>query len=113
MSASEGLPMSVPERAVMPAPPAIPVRRVRRILLAAGAVFAVLFLVGVVPRLMLRYRLRAAATAVQQQPPAVSTVSPQRAPEVIEVPFPGSIQSILHTGIWTRTNGYLKSPYLH
>src|SRR5207253_9451358 len=72
MSASEGITdererrilMSVPEAALVPAPPAIPVRRVRRILLAAGAVFAVLFLAGVVPRLMLRYRLRTAATAV-------------------------------------------------
>src|SRR5438876_5331133 len=112
MSASEGLPMSVPERAVMPAPPAIPVRRVRRILLAAGAAFGVLFLVGVVPRLMLHYRLRAAATAVQQQPPVVSTVSPQRAPEVVEVPLPGSMQAILETGIWARTNGYLKARYV-
>src|SRR5438552_6577596 len=112
MTASEGLPMTVPERAVMPAPPAIPVRRVRRILLAAGAAFGVLFLVGVVPRVMLHYRLRAAATAVQQQPPVVSTVSPQRAPEVIEVPLPGSMQAILETGLWARTNGYLQARYV-
>src|SRR5436853_1858490 len=112
MSASEGLPMSVPERAVMPAPPAIPVRRVRRILLAAGAAFGVLFLVGVVPRLMLHYRLRAAATAVQQQPPVVSTVSPQRAPEVIEIPLPGSMEAILETGIYARTDGYLTARYV-
>src|SRR5437870_1791417 len=121
MSASEGITdecerrilMSVPEAALVPAPPAIPVRRVRRILLAAGAVFAVLFLAGVVPRLMLRYRLRTAATAVRQQPPVVSTVSPQRAPEVIEVPLPGSMQAILETGIWARTNGYLNARYVH
>src|SRR5207245_10819964 len=120
MSASEGITdererrilMSVPEAALVPAPPAIPVRRVRRILLAAGAVFAVLFLVGVVPRLMLHYRLRAAATAVQQQPPVVSTASPQRAPEVIEVPLPGSMQAILETGLWARTNGCLKARYV-
>ena len=120
MSASEGITdererrilMSVPEAALVPAPPAIPVRRVRRILLAAGAVFAVLFLAGVVPRIMLRYRLRTAATAVGQQPPVVSTVSPQRAPEVIEVPLPGSMQAILETGIWARTNGYLKARYV-
>ena len=104
--------MSVPERVVMPAPQVIPAHRLRHILLAAGAVFAVLFLVGVVPRLVLRSRLRTAATAVQQQPPVVSTVSPQRAPEVIELPLPGSMQAILETGIWARTNGYLKARYV-
>src|SRR5262249_31943998 len=95
-----------------PRPQAVAVGRSRPILLAAGAVFAVLFLVGVVPRLMLRYRLRAEATALQQRPPVVSTVSPRRAPEVIEVPLPGSMQAILETGIWARTNGYLQARYV-
>src|SRR5262249_12944321 len=67
---------------------------------------------GVVPRLMLRYRLRAEATALQQRPPVVSTVSPQPAPAVIELPLPGSMQAILETGIWARTNGYLKARYV-
>jgi len=104
--------VSVPEPGVVPAPETIPVHRVRRVLLTAAAFFAILFLVGVVPRLMLRYRLRNAATAVQEQPPLVSTVRPQRAAEVVEVPFPGSMQPILETGIWARTNGYLKARYV-
>jgi RND family efflux transporter MFP subunit len=110
--------MSRPEPAVVPTPePAkppetIPVHRLRRILIAVAAFFGVLFLVGIVPRLLLSYRLRAAATAVQQQPPVVTTVSPQRAPEVVELPLPGSTQAILETGIWARTNGYLKARYV-
>ncbi len=101
--------MSAPEPAVMPA---LDTHRLRRILLAAGAVFAVLFVVGVVPRLVLRHRLRTDAEAVRTRLPMVSTTNPRRAPEVLEVPLPGSMDAILETGIWARTNGYLKARYV-
>jgi len=92
--------------------PALDTHRLRRILLAAGAVFAVLFLVGVVPRLVLRHRLRTDADAVRTRLPMVSTTNPRRAPEVLEIPLPGSMEAILETGIWARTNGYLKARYV-
>ena len=116
MSASEDahergprIPMIAPAPAVMPA---LDTHRLRRILLAAGAVFAVLFLVGVVPRLVLRHRLRTDADAVRTRLPMVSTTNPRRAPEVLEIPLPGSMEAILETGIWARTNGYLKARYV-
>jgi RND family efflux transporter MFP subunit len=92
--------------------PALDTHRLGRILLAAGAVFAVLFVAGLVPRLVLRYRLHTAADAVRTGLPLVSTASPRRAPEVLEVPLPGSVEAILETGIWARTNGYLKARYV-
>ncbi len=101
--------MIAPAPAVMPA---LDTHRLRRILLAAGAVFAVLFLVGVVPRLVLRHRLRTDADAVRTRLPMVSTTNPRRAPEVLEIPLPGSMEAILETGIWARTNGYLKARYV-
>jgi len=104
--------MSVPQRVVVPPPEPIPTHHLRRIVFVGAAVFAVLFVVGIVPRLVLRYRLRAAATAVADHPPTVSTASPQRAPEVVELPLPGSMQPILETGIWARTNGYLQARYV-
>jgi len=104
--------MSAPAPAVMPAPDVSPFRRIRRILLAAGAVFAALFVVGVVPRLVLRHRLRTNADTVRTQLPLVSTTNPRRAPEVLEVPLPGSMEAILETGIWARTDGYLKARYV-
>jgi len=116
MSASEDahereprIPMIAPAPAVLPA---LDTHRLRRILLAAGAVFAVLFLVGVVPRLVLRHRLRTDADAVRTRLPMVSTTNPRRAPEVLEIPLPGSMEAILETGIWARTNGYLKARYV-
>src|SRR5216117_1270490 len=96
--------MSAPEPAVMPA---LDTHRLRGILLAAGAVFAVLFVVGVVPRLVLRHRLRSAAAVVSTGLPMASTANPRRAPEVLEIPLPGSMEAILETGIWARTDGYL------
>src|SRR5437867_5176168 len=104
--------MSVPEPAVVHAPAVVPVGSLRRILVAAAAVFAVLFLVGVVPRLVLRHQLRTRADAVQNRVPMVSTVSPRRAPEVLEIPLPGSMEAILETGIWARTDGYLNARYV-
>ncbi|TMA79686.1 MAG: efflux RND transporter periplasmic adaptor subunit [Deltaproteobacteria bacterium] len=105
------------KRAVSPAaaPTALPVvggHRLRRIALAVGAVFAVLFVVGVVPRLLLRQRLRTDADAVRTRPPIVTTVNPRRAPEVVEIPLPGSIEAILETGIWARTDGYLRRRFV-
>jgi RND family efflux transporter MFP subunit len=104
--------MSLPERAVVATPDTIRIQRIRRVLVAAGFVFGILFLVGVVPRLVLRHRLRIAADETQNRPPIVSTVSPRRAPEVLETPLPGSMEAILETGIWARTDGYLQARYV-
>src|SRR6266403_6260873 len=95
--------MSAPEHTVMPT---LDTHRLRRILLAAGAVFAVLFVAGVVPRLVLRHRLHTDADAVRTGLPVVSTANPRRAPAVIALPLPGSMNAILETGIWARTDGY-------
>ena len=73
--------MNAPEPAVMPA---LDTHRLRRILLAAGAVFAALFVAGVVPRLVLRHQLQTDADTVRTGLPLVSTTNPRRAPEVIE-----------------------------
>src|SRR3989449_4051739 len=101
--------MSAPEPAVMPA---LDTHRLRLISLAAGAVFAVLFLVGVVPRLVLRHRLRTDADAERTRLPMVATTNPRRSPAVLEIPLPGSMEAILETGIWARTDGYLEARYV-
>src|SRR5438094_5076761 len=101
--------MNAPEPAVMPA---LDTHRLRRILLAAGAVFAALFVAGVVPRLVLRHQLQTDADTVRTGLPLVSTTNPRRAPEVIEIPLPGSMEAILETGIWARTDGYLEARYV-
>src|SRR5689334_5726872 len=104
--------MSMPEPAAVPDAHVVPIHRIRRILVGAGAVLGVLFVVGVVPRLVLRHRLRAGADAVQNRVLTVSTVNPHRAPEVLAIPLPGSMEAILQTGIWARTDGYLNARYV-
>jgi RND family efflux transporter MFP subunit len=42
----------------------------------------------------------------------VSTANPRRAPAVVDLPLPGSMEAILETGIWARTNGYLQARYV-
>src|SRR5436309_15320379 len=101
--------MSLPQPAVVIAPSVVPVRHIRRILVAAAAVFAVLFLVAVVPRLVLRHPLRTSADAVQNRAPMVPTVSPRRAPEVVDAPPPGSMQATRGTGTSARPDAYLNA----
>ena len=101
--------MTVPEPTVVATRAVVPIRR---ILVAAGVVFAVLFVVGVVPRLVQRHRLRSGADAVESRVPTVSTVQPRRAPNVLDLPLPGSTEAILETGIWARTDGYLNARYV-
>src|SRR4029453_7953187 len=91
---------------VMPARDAVP-SRPRRIAVAVAAVFGVLLLVGIVPRLLLRPGLGSEADAVRDRLPVVSTANPRRSTEVLELPLPGSLEAILETGVWARTDGYL------
>jgi RND family efflux transporter MFP subunit len=86
--------------------------RSRRIALAIAAAVALLFVLGIVPRLLLHDRLASESEAVRARLPMVSTASPHRSPAVIELPLPGSMEAILETGIWARTNGYLKVRYV-
>ena len=86
--------------------------RSRRVVLAVAALFGALFLIGIVPRLLLRHGLGSEADAVRDRLPVVSTASPRRSPTVLDLPLPGSIEAILETGIWARTNGYLKVRYV-
>jgi RND family efflux transporter MFP subunit len=101
--------MSAGGPTVMPAPDT---HRLRRILRAAAALFAVLFVAGIVPRLVLRHQLHTEADGVRTGLPVVATVNPRRAPAVIDLPLPGTMEPILVTGIWARTNGYLKARYV-
>ncbi|HBZ70209.1 MAG TPA: efflux transporter periplasmic adaptor subunit, partial [Deltaproteobacteria bacterium] len=104
MSGSESSP--VPTRQVFP------VNRPRRTLFGVAAVFGVLFVVGILPRLLLHHRLSTEADAMRDRLPIVSTTHPHRSPEVVELPLPGSVEAILETGIWARTNGYLRARYV-
>jgi RND family efflux transporter MFP subunit len=84
----------------------------RRIAIGAAAALGALFLAGLVPRLLLARSLTADADAVRARAPIVQIASPHRAAEVVDVPLPGSMEAILETGIWARTNGYLRARYV-
>ena len=86
----------------------------RRLLLLAGGggLLVLLYLAGLLPRLVLWHRLDRDAQAVRDALPAVITTQPQRAAAVVDVPLPGTTEPILVTGIFARTNGYLESRYV-
>jgi len=65
-----------------------------------------------VPRIRERTRLAAEAQAQRDRLPMVATTRPHRAPVGLELPLPGNAQAILETGIFARTDGYLKARYV-
>src|SRR5262245_49158738 len=64
------------------------IARQRRVLVIAG-VLAILFLAGLLPRIVLWRRLDQQAQMVRETLPQVSTTQPQRAAAVVDVPLPG------------------------
>jgi len=104
--------MSSAEPAVTSRPPALTTRRVAGVLLAVGLFFVALYAVGLVPRIRERTRLAAEAQAQRDRLPMVATTRPHRAPVGLELPLPGNAQAILETGIFARTDGYLKARYV-
>ncbi len=104
--------MSVPKPVSVVVPGTGNGRRTRRVAVIAGVAVLVLFLVGLVPRVLLRHTLQTEADAVRGRLPLVSTVTPRRAAAVLDVELPGSMDAILETGIWARTDGYLKQRFV-
>ena len=71
-----------------------------------------LALAGLLPRLHLWHRLDQQAQVEKTKAPAVTTARPERAPAVVDVPLPGTTEPLLTTGIYARTDGYLKARYV-
>ena len=87
-------------------------RRIRRGWLVAVAMFAVfagIFVYGIVTR------ARAAATVrtetAQMALPSVAVITPQRSAASQEIVLPGNVQPFISAPIYSRTNGYLKHWY--
>lgn len=90
---------------------AVATPRLTRMLLIAAGVVVVIYVAALIPRLMVQRRLDAEAQAMRDRAPLVSTTTPQRAPAVVDVELPGTIEAILDTGIFARTDGYLRARY--
>ena len=87
-------------------------RKQRVVVAAIVAVFVLLGLVGLVPRLRLWNRLATHAQAVKDSVPKVTTARPKRAPVDVDVPLPGTTEPLLTTGIYARTDGYLTARHV-
>jgi RND family efflux transporter MFP subunit len=86
--------------------------RVMRFLIIAAIVLGVIYVAALIPRLIIQHRLAAEADAARDRMPLVSTTQPKRADAVVDVSLPGTVQAILETGIYARTDGYLRARYV-
>jgi len=87
-------------------------RRIRVVVAVGVVVFVLLALAGLLPRLHLWRRLDQQAQVEKTKAPAVTTARPERAPAVVDLPLPGTTEPLLTTGIYARTDGYLKTRYV-
>jgi RND family efflux transporter MFP subunit len=104
------------EPAAAPPPAGRPVprartRTMRLIGLAALALFAVLLVVGVVPRVRSRQQLARAAQAVSTGVASVYVVRPVAAPEA-PLSLAATTQALQDAIIYARTSGYLRRRYV-
>lgn len=100
------------DREEVEATPSPPSGTLKTASILAALAFLALFAAGIVPRLLRHRALSADAEAERNREPVVSTVRAVSAPPVSEVLLPGSTQAIEDTGIYARTDGYLKARYV-
>jgi len=87
--------------------------RRRRAAVVTGVLVVVLLgLAGLLPRLHLWHRLAGEAQVEHDKVPTVTTARPQRAPAMVDVALPGTTEPLLTTGIYARTDGYVKARYV-
>lgn len=82
--------------------------RLSLMMLGAGVVLMGLLTVGTVPRLQQQAQLADTVSVAHASAPAVNVVTPRLAPTSTDLVLPGNIQAIEETGIYARTNGYLR-----
>jgi len=87
-------------------------RRRRWIILGGVLALALLFVVGLLPRLRLWHSLDTRAEARRSAAPSVGTTHAERAAPIADIPLPGTTEPILVTGIYARTNGYLTARHV-
>src|SRR5260370_12541672 len=103
-------PAAAPSPAGRPVPRAR-TRTMRVIGLAALALFAVLLVVGVVPRMRSRQQLAQAAQAVSTGVASVYVVRPVAAPEAA-LSLAATTQALQDAILYARTSGYLRKRYV-
>ncbi|HEY9681004.1 MAG TPA: efflux RND transporter periplasmic adaptor subunit [Oculatellaceae cyanobacterium] len=82
-----------------------------KLLGGSGLVMALLLPLGIYPRVLQSKELDHANTA-QAEVSRVSLVKPTSADSTRKLSLPGSIEAILETGIYARTNGYVHQRYV-
>ncbi len=83
----------------------------RRLLLGSGVVlFGGLLAVGIVPRVSRRQELRAEAAAGDTVP-VVLVTKVARAPAVVRITLPGTVQALHQAPVYARINGYVRHWY--
>jgi RND family efflux transporter MFP subunit len=82
-----------------------------RLLGLSSVTMALVLPLGIYPRILQGQELEATHKKIQENVPVVSVIHPQAAPKTIKISLPGNIEAALETGIYARTNGYIRERF--
>jgi RND family efflux transporter MFP subunit len=78
----------------------------------SGTLMALILPIGIVPRMMQSHELDQTQSKIAEHVPAVSITEPKLAPASRELSLPGSLEAILETPVYARTNGYVRQRFV-
>jgi RND family efflux transporter MFP subunit len=82
-----------------------------RLLFSSTLTMALVLPIGIYPRILQGQELDATHKKIKTQLPAVSVIHPLAAPNSREISLPGNIEAAVETGIYARTNGYIRERF--
>lgn len=80
-----------------------------KLLGAAGILMSLALPIGVVPRLIQEKELDTTEHKLEEKKPVVSVTAAEAAPASRAINLPGTVEAILETPVYARTNGYVKT----
>lgn len=97
--------------------PPIQLREVRketgfaRLIGISGVIMSLALPIGVIPRIMQGQQLSDSHKKIVEQLPQVSVASVRQAPATTQLNLPGTIEAIVETEIFARSNGYIEERF--
>ncbi len=86
--------------------------RLHSLVRVSGIIMSLALPIGIVPRIFQGQELSESHKKIVEQLPQVSTSPVRRAPDTNKLNLPGTVEALIETEIFARTNGYVKQRFV-